>query len=79
MASALIISGIVLLWYCMKAVKANPEKPDWNKAIIATLFWPLSLFFNDTGIFVKESLTINLCNVGRFCNLELGNMVFIFY
>jgi hypothetical protein len=44
MAIAWIISGIVLLWYCVKAVRANPEKPNWNKAIVSTLFWPLSLF-----------------------------------
>lgn len=44
MASALVLTGIILLWYCLKAYKVNPDKPNWNKAIAATLFWPLSVF-----------------------------------
>ncbi len=44
MTIAWTISGIVLCWYCVKAVRVNPEKPNWSKAIVATLFWPLSLF-----------------------------------
>lgn len=43
MAIALIISLFVLTWYCMKAVRKNPERPDWNKALVTALFWPLSL------------------------------------
>lgn len=44
MASALIILGVLLLWYCMKAVRKNPENPNWSKAIITALLWPISLF-----------------------------------
>lgn len=43
MAVVLIISLFVLIWYCMKAVRENPERPDWNKALVTALFWPLSL------------------------------------
>lgn len=44
MAIAWIISGIVLAWYCGKAIEANPNQPNWNKAIAAALLWPFSLF-----------------------------------
>jgi divalent metal cation (Fe/Co/Zn/Cd) transporter len=44
MALALIISGIVVLWYCVKAVQKNPEKPNWTKAFAAAALWPFSLF-----------------------------------
>jgi hypothetical protein len=43
MTAALIISAIVLVWYCVKAVKANPQKPNWARAIVTAAFWPLSL------------------------------------
>ncbi|MCF0069449.1 hypothetical protein LZD49_03140 [Dyadobacter sp. CY261] len=43
MGEAIIISLIVLAWYCVKAYRINPAKPDWNKAFVITLFWPLSL------------------------------------
>ncbi|WP_192579150.1 hypothetical protein [Dyadobacter aurulentus] len=43
MAVALILAGILLIWYCVKAVRANPEKPDWTRAIVTAAFWPLSL------------------------------------
>jgi len=42
-AIVLIISLLVLIWYCVKAVRENPEHPDWNKALVTALFWPLSL------------------------------------
>lgn len=44
MAIAWLISGIVLVWYCLKALRANPNKPNWNKAIAAAILWPFSLF-----------------------------------
>ncbi|GGM96866.1 hypothetical protein GCM10010967_33260 [Dyadobacter beijingensis] len=44
MAFAITISLIILVWYCAKAVRENPERPNWNKAIVTALFWPLSLF-----------------------------------
>lgn len=44
MAFIWLLSGIVLVWYSLKAVKANPSKPNWSKAIAAALLWPLSLF-----------------------------------
>lgn len=43
MANALIISLFILAWYCVKAYRTNPERPDWNKAFVTALFWPLSL------------------------------------
>ena len=44
MTVAWFISGIVLLWYCSKAMSTNPNKPNWHKAIAAAAFWPFSLF-----------------------------------
>jgi hypothetical protein len=44
MAFAWILSGVIMLWYCVKAVKANPDRPNWSKAIVTALLWPLSLF-----------------------------------
>ena len=41
MASALILSGIILLYYCVK--ESRKSKPNWPKAINATIFWPLNL------------------------------------
>jgi hypothetical protein len=43
MAIAISISLVVLIWYCVKELRKNPERPNWNKAIVTTLFWPLSL------------------------------------
>jgi hypothetical protein len=51
MKTALIISGIVLLWYCIN--EARKSEPNWPRAINSALFWPLSLFFN---INAKENL-----------------------
>ncbi|MFD1140361.1 hypothetical protein ACFQ4C_04545 [Larkinella insperata] len=45
MALAWIISGVVLAYYCGKALRA-PGKPNWNKAIVSTIFWPLSIVTN---------------------------------
>lgn len=44
MAIAWIIAGVALAWYCAKALKANPTKPNWSKAFSAALLWPFSLF-----------------------------------
>jgi hypothetical protein len=44
MITALIISGIILFWYCVKELR-NSE-PNWPKAINMAIFWPLSLIFN---------------------------------
>lgn len=44
MMLAWTIIGIVFMWYGHKAVKANPDHPNWTKAITATLFWPFSIF-----------------------------------
>ncbi|WP_174260213.1 hypothetical protein [Spirosoma endbachense] len=46
MAIAFLISGIVLVYYGVKAHNANPTKPNWNKAIAATILWPISLFMD---------------------------------
>lgn len=43
MGLAIFISLIIFACYGAKAYRRNPERPDWNKAIVATLFWPLSL------------------------------------
>lgn len=43
MAGALTISLLILTWYCVKAYRKNPERPDWNKALLTAIFWPLSL------------------------------------
>ena len=43
MAAALIISLFILTWYCVKAWRENPERPNWNKALVTAIFWPLSL------------------------------------
>lgn len=43
MGSAIIISLVVLTWYCVKACRENPARPDWNKAFVTAIFWPLSL------------------------------------
>ncbi|MBO9617126.1 MAG: hypothetical protein J7619_30850 [Dyadobacter sp.] len=43
MAGALIISLFILTWYCVKACRENPERPNWSKAIVTAIFWPLSL------------------------------------
>jgi hypothetical protein len=45
MTSALIILGLLLIYYGAKAVKENPDNPNWSRAIVTALFWPLSLFF----------------------------------
>ena len=45
MAIALILSGIILLWYCAKALR-TPGKPNWNKAIVSAAFWPFSIITN---------------------------------
>jgi hypothetical protein len=45
MAFAWILSGIILVWYCAKALQ-SPGKPNWNKAIVSTIFWPFSIFTN---------------------------------
>lgn len=45
MGIAWFISGVVLLYYCGKALE-SPGKPNWNKAIVSTLFWPLSILTN---------------------------------
>ena len=44
MTGALIILGILMIWYGIKAVKANPENPNWARVFLVALFWPLSLF-----------------------------------
>ncbi|WP_164490166.1 hypothetical protein [Runella sp. SP2] len=43
MTAALIISGIVLLWYVARESREN--KPNWARAFNVALFWPLSLVF----------------------------------
>nr|WP_295927583.1 hypothetical protein [uncultured Dyadobacter sp.] len=43
MAAAILISLFILTWYCIKAYRKNPERPDWNKALLTAIFWPLSL------------------------------------
>lgn len=44
MKTAIIISGIVLLWYCVKELRSS--RPNWPRAINRAIFWPLSLLFN---------------------------------
>lgn len=43
MKTALLISGIILLWYCVKELRNS--QPNWSRAINMAIFWPLSLFF----------------------------------
>jgi hypothetical protein len=43
MAGALTISLFILAWYCVKAYRKNPERPDWNKALVTAILWPVSL------------------------------------
>lgn len=50
MAGALILSGIILLYYCMK--EARKSKPNWPRAINSAIFWPLSIFSN---LFLKNN------------------------
>lgn len=45
MGNLWIIVVLILMWYGTKAVTENPEKPNWNKVLVAVLFWPLSIFF----------------------------------
>ncbi|WP_179830190.1 hypothetical protein [Spirosoma fluviale] len=46
MATAWFLWSIVLAWYVFRAVRVNPDKPNWNKAIAAAALWPFSLFMN---------------------------------
>ncbi len=50
MVIALILSGMVLLWYCAKELR-NSE-PNWPKAINSAIFWPLPVLFN---VFANKS------------------------
>jgi hypothetical protein len=34
MAIAIIIWLLILAWYCAKAYRINPERPDLNKAFV---------------------------------------------
>lgn len=43
MGAAIFISLVILAWYCIKAYHKNPQRPNWSKAIVTALFWPLSL------------------------------------
>jgi hypothetical protein len=45
MAFAWFLSVVVLAWYGAKAFQ-TPGKPNWNKAIVSTLFWPFSIITN---------------------------------
>ena len=45
MKNVWIILCLLLIWYGTRAVRENPIKPNWSKALVAVLFWPLSLFF----------------------------------
>ncbi|WP_460673871.1 hypothetical protein [Larkinella ripae] len=45
MALAWFISIVILAYYCGKALR-TPGKPNWNKAIVSALFWPLSILTN---------------------------------
>ncbi len=45
MGNLWIIVLLILVWYGTKAVRENPEKPNWSKALVAVLSWPFSLFF----------------------------------
>lgn len=40
MAIAWTLSGIVLLYYCVKTLQ-KPGKPNWNKAFTLSILWPL--------------------------------------
>ncbi len=44
MVIALFTIGLIYMWYGYKAEQANPDNPDYTKALVATLFWPFSLF-----------------------------------
>jgi len=44
MTGALILSGIIFLYYCMK--EARQSKPNWPRAINSAIFWPLSIISN---------------------------------
>lgn len=44
MKTALILAGILLLWYCVKELRTG--KPNWTKAINSAIFWPLPLVFD---------------------------------
>ncbi|SEI37471.1 hypothetical protein SAMN04487995_0134 [Dyadobacter koreensis] len=50
MTKAWILSGIILLYYCMK--EARKAKPNWARAVNSTIFWPLSIISN---FFVKDN------------------------
>lgn len=43
MKTALLISAIILLWYCAKELRKS--QPNWPRAINMAIFWPLSLLF----------------------------------
>lgn len=43
MTVALIISGIVLLWYVARESQKN--NPNWARALNSTFFWPLPVLF----------------------------------
>jgi len=49
MGIAWCIAGIVLLWYCVRVIRQNPEHPNSARAFVLALFWPLSLFLADTS------------------------------
>ncbi|WP_221392852.1 hypothetical protein [Dyadobacter sp. NIV53] len=44
MAEALIITGIILMYYCAKEMRY--PKPSLARAVNSALFWPFSIFFN---------------------------------
>ena len=43
MKTALLISGVILLWYCVKEWRNS--QPNWTRAINMAIFWPFSLLF----------------------------------
>lgn len=49
MTSALVLSGLILLYYCMK--EARKTKPNWPRAVNSAIFWPLSIVTNS---FLKD-------------------------
>lgn len=45
MGNAWIITVLILMWYGIRAVRENPDKPNWSKVLVAVLSWPFSIFF----------------------------------
>jgi Na+-transporting methylmalonyl-CoA/oxaloacetate decarboxylase gamma subunit len=45
MALAIFLSILIFAWYGMK--EASKSKPNWNKALVSAMMWPLTLFYKN--------------------------------